>query len=154
MRAVTAAVQGGAEGNIERIMDEIKHAVEKAEKTGKNGSALIEEAVNENMKLVIENILNRSQVTKELVEEGKLEIVSAKYFLDTGEVKLVDTVNATSLANSTALAGVMTPAKGIVGHSGAILAMTGILSCIAIASVLQRIRKRGKRDNKVAETRV
>ena len=106
--AVTAAVQGGAEGNIGCIMEEIEPALETAKGTGKNGTELIEETVNENIKLVIKNILNRSSVTKGLVDDGKLTIVGAKYFLDTGEVELLEGIP--SLPESPTL-GELTPSS-------------------------------------------
>jgi carbonic anhydrase len=96
--AVTAAVEGGAEGNIGIIMEEINPAVETARKTNKTGEELVEEAVDENMRLVIENILAKSPVTKELVDNGELTIVGAKYFFDTGEVKVVEERAAASTA--------------------------------------------------------
>lgn len=133
--AVTAAVQGGAEGNIESIMHEIEPALETAEKTNKTGTELIEETVNENLKLVIQNILDRSPVTKELVENGELEIVGAKYFLDTGEVKVIETVDAASLAEVATPAATPTPeASGFE----VILATTGIL---AVAYFVLRRRR-------------
>jgi len=41
------------------------------------------------VKLVIRNILKKSQITKELVEKGELKIMGAKYFLDSGEVEII-----------------------------------------------------------------
>ncbi len=96
--AVTAAVQGGAEGNIESIMDEIEPAVEAAEKTGKTEGELVDEAIDQNIDLVIESTLEGSPITKELVEEGKLVIVGAKYYLDTGEVEQLSWIDAAALA--------------------------------------------------------
>ena len=96
--AVTAAVQGGAEGNIESIMEEIKPAVLAAEKTGKTGDELVDEAIDLNIDLVIEKTLEDSPITKELVEEGNLVIVGAKYYLDTGKVELVSWIDAAALA--------------------------------------------------------
>ena len=90
--AVTAAVENVAEGNIGVILDEIKPAVDTAKDTGKEGKELIEEAVNENVKLVIQNTLVESPVVKELVEQGELKIIGAKYFLDSGEVELLEEV--------------------------------------------------------------
>ena len=99
--AVTAAVEGGAEGNIGIIMEEINPAVETARKTNKTGEELVEEAVDENMRLVIENILAKSPVTKELVDNGELTIVGAKYFFDTGEVKVVEVMPEGSISTLT-----------------------------------------------------
>ena len=90
--AVTAAVEGEAEGNIGTILDEIQPAVETANNTEKKGEELIEEAIDENIKLVIQNTLDGSPVVKELVEQGNLKIVGAKYFLDSGKVEIMEEV--------------------------------------------------------------
>ena len=88
--AVTAAVEGEAEGNIGSILEEIHPAVETAKGTEKEGEDLVEEAVDENVKLVIQNTLNQSTVVQGLFEEGNLKIVGAKYFLDSGKVELIE----------------------------------------------------------------
>ena len=101
--AVTATVQAVTsgeeckEGNICSIIEEIKPAVEEAEKTGKTGKELIEEAVNENVKLVTKKILQNSNVTRELVEKGELVIIGAKYYFDTGKVVKLFEVNKDNL---------------------------------------------------------
>jgi carbonic anhydrase len=96
--AVTAATEGGAEGNIESIMTEIEPAVEIARETELTGSELVEVAIDENVDLVIKNVLDRSPITKELVEEGKLVILGAKYSLETGEVAVLTRVDASNVA--------------------------------------------------------
>jgi len=96
--AVTAATQGGAEGNIESIMTEIEPAVEVARETNLTGSDLVEDAIDENVDLVIKNVLDRSPITKELVEDGKLVILGAKYSLETGEVAVLTKVDASNVA--------------------------------------------------------
>jgi len=96
--AVTAATEGGAEGNIESIMTEIEPAVEIARETNMTGSDLVEEAIDENVDLVIKNVLDRSPITRELVEEGELVILGAKYSLDTGEVAVLTRVDASNVA--------------------------------------------------------
>ena len=96
--AVTAATQGGAEGNIESIMIEIEPAIEIARETELTGSELVEVAIDENVDLVIKNVLDRSPITKELVEEGELVILGAKYSLETGEVAVLTRVDASNVA--------------------------------------------------------
>ena len=96
--AVTAATEGGAEGNIESIMTEIEPAVEVACETELTGSDLVEVAIDENVDLVIKNVLDRSPITKELVEEGELVILGAKYSLETGEVAVLTRVDASNVA--------------------------------------------------------
>jgi carbonic anhydrase len=96
--AVTAATEGGAEGNIESIMTEIEPAVEIARETNLTGSDLVEEAIDENVDLVIKNVLDRSPITRELVDEGELVILGAKYSLETGEVAVLMKVDASNVA--------------------------------------------------------
>lgn len=96
--AVTAATEGGAEGNIESIMTEIEPAVEIAMETNMTGSDLVEVAIDENIDLVIKNVLDRSPITRELVEEGELVIFGAKYSLETGEVAVLTKVDASNVA--------------------------------------------------------
>jgi len=88
--AVTAAVEGGAEGNIEHIMDMIEPAVETTSESGVTGPELVEITVNAHVKNTIKEILEKSPVTKELVEKGELQIIGAKYYIDTGEVKVIE----------------------------------------------------------------
>jgi carbonic anhydrase len=137
--AVTAAVEGGAEGNIESIMKEIEPAVETARKTNKTGTELVEEAVNDNVELVIQNILNRSPVTKELVEEGKLEIVAAKYFLDTGEVELIE-VTEPAEEKPTVLSTAVTPSTAATPSTPGFcaFAMAGVLGILMLLPRKQR----------------
>jgi len=96
--AVTAATEGGAEGNIGSIMIEIEPAVEMAREMNLTGSDLVEVAVDENIDLVIKNVLARSPITKELVEDGELVIFGAKYFLETGEVVVLTEIDASNVA--------------------------------------------------------
>jgi carbonic anhydrase len=83
--AVTAccALQGELAGNLGEIMKKIEPAASKAQKK-------VDEAIEENMKCVKECILRNSPVVKKFAEEGKVKIVLAKYFLETGEVKVLE----------------------------------------------------------------
>jgi carbonic anhydrase len=92
--AVTAAVeaQGEAEGNIGAIVKTIAPAVSLAEKEarGKDKAELVEAAIDLNIKLVCDSLVNQSKVIKHLVDEGKLKIIGAKYDLEDGKVRLLD----------------------------------------------------------------
>ncbi len=91
--AVTAAVaaKGKPEGNIGAIIKTIAPAVKQARKEykGSDTSALVETAIDDNVKLVVANLTKRSPVIKQMVNEGKLKIVAAKYDLDDGQVRLL-----------------------------------------------------------------
>lgn len=91
--AVTAAVdaKGKPEGNIGAIIKTIAPAVKQARKEykGTDKAALVETAIDDNVKLVSANLTGKSPVLKHLVHQGKLKIVAAKYDLDDGVVRLL-----------------------------------------------------------------
>lgn len=92
--AVTAAVdaKGTPKGNIGAIIKAIAPAVKRAriEAAGKDKAALVETAIDDNVRLVAENITKQSPVLHHLAKEGKLKIVAAKYDLDDGKVTLLE----------------------------------------------------------------
>ena len=82
--AVTACVEGGeAAGNIGYIVEQIKPAVESAQKLKGD---LLNNAIHENMSLIQHQIATAEPVLKELTEKGELKIVGAYYDLDEGTV--------------------------------------------------------------------
>jgi len=88
--AVKATVDGGeAPGSIGAIVEKIKPSVEKAKAAGATGDALYEKAADENIKATIAEI-EKSPIVEELVHEGHLKIVGAKYYLTSGEVKFTE----------------------------------------------------------------
>lgn len=92
--AVTAAVDNYGkvvEGNIGAIVRELQPAVKKAKAMRRNAdkAELVEECVTINAKQVAQKLTKRSKVLAELVKEGKVKIVSAKYDLDDGKVELI-----------------------------------------------------------------
>ncbi|MCX6708859.1 MAG: carbonic anhydrase [Candidatus Woesearchaeota archaeon] len=91
--AVSAALQGPAGGNIRSITDQIEPAVEIAKTKPGN---LLDNAIDENVKLGIKNILENSPITEEYVKEEKVTIIGAKYHLDTGKVEVIEIENDTA----------------------------------------------------------
>ncbi|WP_242848919.1 carbonic anhydrase [Syntrophomonas palmitatica] len=84
--AVKATVDGGeAPGSIGAIVEKIKPSADKAKAAGAKGDALYEKAADENILATIAEI-EKSPVVEELVKEGHLKIVGAKYHLTSGEV--------------------------------------------------------------------
>lgn len=80
--AVTAAVAGGDNGeNLNHLLSHITPAIA-ASKEG----ATVDEVALKNTKLSVEDLKNRSQIIKEAIDKGGLEIVPAYYYLDTGKV--------------------------------------------------------------------
>jgi len=91
--AVMAAVEvtGHEHGNIGAIVNIISPAVQmaKEETKGADKSQLIEAAVEMNVKLTAKSLVEHSQTIRSRVDSGKLKIVTAKYELDSGTVKLL-----------------------------------------------------------------
>jgi len=90
--AVTATVDanGKGEGNIGAIVKGIAPALKKVKKDKncdlKDKGKLVECVVDANAKMVAQNLTKQSKIIKEMVHEGKLKIVAAKYDLDDGKV--------------------------------------------------------------------
>ncbi len=88
--AVTAvALSHEVHGSIPQLVDNITPAVARAKAKGSNLSQddLVAHAVNENVWVSIEDLLNRSEATRSLIKAGSLRVVGAVYDLETGRVK-------------------------------------------------------------------
>lgn len=88
--AVTAVVTGAqVHGSIPGLVDNIVPAAKRAsERNPKlHGKELVPIAIRENVWVSIEDLLRRSPMTCELVQEGSLQIVGAMYDIETGEVE-------------------------------------------------------------------
>lgn len=84
--AVKAAVDGGeAPGSIGAIIEKIKPSVEKALAAGISGDELYARVEDENIKSVVAE-LKENPVIKHFMEDGKVTVVGAKYYLGPGEV--------------------------------------------------------------------
>ncbi len=82
--AVAAAVDGGdAPGHIQSIVDAIKPAVEEARSEQGN---LLDNSIDANVRRVVYAIRHSDPILKPEVEAGKLQVVGARYKLDSGEV--------------------------------------------------------------------
>lgn len=82
--AVSAAVEGGeAVGHLPDLIKAIQPAVDKAK--GMPGD-VIENAVRNNVDIVVQLLRTSQPVLAPLVKQGKLRIVGAVYSLDTGKV--------------------------------------------------------------------
>lgn len=78
--------------NLESLVKRIGPAVIKARDTGPAGdrAGLVYRAVRENVRSSAVSLLEESALLSGLVEEGRLEIVCAKYSLETGVVEFFD----------------------------------------------------------------
>jgi carbonic anhydrase len=89
--AVTAAVNhpDSDEGHISAIVKQIAPAAEKARATGKNGAALVEEATCHHLKSLKAALQRESRIIREALEQGRLDLVVAKYRLHSGKVDVL-----------------------------------------------------------------
>ena len=91
--AVTAAVnaKGKPEGNIGAIVKAIEPSAKKAKQLckGKTTEEIVECAVGLNARAVAADLTRKSKVLAEMLKEGKIKIVAAKYDLDDGKVTLL-----------------------------------------------------------------
>jgi carbonic anhydrase len=87
--AVTAAVEHPdlEEGHIGAIVRQIAPAAAQARQSGVNGAELIEAATDLHLQSLKETLWRQSQIIREAVDSGRLEIIVAKYFLDAGQVQ-------------------------------------------------------------------
>ncbi len=84
--AVKATVDGGeAPGSIVAIVDKIKPIYDSVKDTTTDTDDLYEICENENIEYNIAEI-EKSPIIKELKEENKIQVIGAKYDIDTGEV--------------------------------------------------------------------
>ena len=92
--AVKAACDGVQLGNITAMLDNIMPAVElsKSEVAGESNSSnneFVAKTVENNVKLTIERIKNKSDILKDMENTGEIAIVGGVYSLSTGRVQLI-----------------------------------------------------------------
>lgn len=86
--AVTAAVAGGhPAGHIGSLTKRIRPAVEQA---AASGGDVVDAAVTANVRLGVAKIRQCQPILAHLVAAGKLQVVGARYELESGEVRLLD----------------------------------------------------------------
>ncbi|MHB8126463.1 MAG: carbonic anhydrase [Desulfitobacteriaceae bacterium] len=82
--AVTAAVQGGEiPGSINAIVEKIKPAVDNAKSSGATGDDLVEKSADLNVQNALLDI-SKSPIITHAVEAKHLQLIGAKYDLDSG----------------------------------------------------------------------
>jgi carbonic anhydrase len=92
--AVKAACDGVELGNITAMLDNIMPAVRKSadEVEGEANSSnneFVAKTVENNVKLTIERIREKSQILKEMEDNGEIQIVGGVYSLHTGKVEML-----------------------------------------------------------------
>jgi carbonic anhydrase len=88
--AITATIAGGeASGHIGSLVAALNPAVEKAKKMG-GEDQLLNNSIDENVRMITHQLRSSKPLLSKLVEEGKLQIVGARYHLDSGRVDILE----------------------------------------------------------------
>ena len=92
--AVKAACDGVELGNITAMLDNIVPAVKESaldfdDDVNSSNKEFVAKTVENNVRLTIERIREKSEILKGLEDEGKIEIVGGVYSLQTGKVDLL-----------------------------------------------------------------
>jgi carbonic anhydrase len=88
--AVKATVDGEeAPGSIKCIIEKIKPAYEKVKNLSANKEDLYEKTIDENIKNSLSAIM-KSPIIQKLEAEKKVEVIAAKYHMETGEVTFAE----------------------------------------------------------------
>jgi len=92
--AVKAACDGVELGNITALLDNILPAVRKSAneiegETNSSNKEFVAKTVENNVKLTIQRIREKSPILKSLEDQGDISIVGAVYSLQSGEVNLL-----------------------------------------------------------------
>jgi carbonic anhydrase len=92
--AVKGAIDGVELGNLTATLGNIRPAIDalsdyEGEKTSKNAE-FVHLVAEENVRRTMADILDQSEVLRDLVADGSLAVVGAMYDLDTGRVTMVE----------------------------------------------------------------
>lgn len=90
--AIKGACAGVELGQLTGLLDKVKPAIEIAKKKTVHDSGspeFVEEVAYENVLYHLNDILKRSPILKEMLDEGKIGIAAGMYNLETGEVKFI-----------------------------------------------------------------
>ena len=92
--AVKAAVDGVELGNITAMLQNIMPAVKKASTevdgdTSSSNKVMVAKTVENNVKMTIERIREKSEILKEMEDNGEISIVGGVYSLHTGKVEML-----------------------------------------------------------------
>jgi carbonic anhydrase len=90
--AVKAACDDVELGNITHLLGNIKPAVKATETDGERSSkndSFVADVVENNVKLTMQRIREKSPILKEMEENGEIKIVGGVYSISTGKVSLL-----------------------------------------------------------------
>lgn len=93
--AVKGAIDNVELGNLTSMLSNIRPAIEansdyQGDKSSKNPE-FVHLVAEENVRITVRDILEKSEVLRSLVDDGALKIVGAMYDLDSGAVTMVET---------------------------------------------------------------
>ncbi len=90
--AVKAACDDVKLGNITHLLSNIKPAVEGTKEDGERNSSnpeFIAKVIENNVKMTIERIREKSEILKEMEDNGEIKIVGGIYSIGTGAITLI-----------------------------------------------------------------
>ncbi|QGG48308.1 carbonic anhydrase [Heliorestis convoluta] len=83
------AIENPEASPMTTLLSLIQPSVQKAQSEGVQEDLLYEASINKNIETVVGKLLNNTTL-RPFVDQGKVEIVGAKYLLETGEVRFFD----------------------------------------------------------------
>lgn len=86
----TLETNGKPEGNIGAILKKIMPAVKTAKRAHKGPDETLDIAVHENIRNTYNDIMKNSKIIRHLVDEGKLQVMGAEYYLASGKAEPID----------------------------------------------------------------
>ncbi len=90
--AVKAACDDVKLGNITHLLSNIKPAVEGTKEDGERNSSnpeFVAKVIENNVKMTIERIREKSEILKEMEDNGEIKIVGGVYSIGTGAITLI-----------------------------------------------------------------
>jgi carbonic anhydrase len=88
--AVTAAIAHGGEahGNIGRLLGKIQPAIDRAKQLNTPPEAMVEKVTDLHLEELSQQVFQESEIIHQAVTQGRLRLVTAKYQMNSGEVKI------------------------------------------------------------------
>jgi carbonic anhydrase len=88
--ALTVVINGGeVPGHLDSLVNYIQPAVDEAKAVG-NEEQLLNNSINNNVKNIVEELNTSQPILSEVVKEGELKVVGARYHLDSGIVEILE----------------------------------------------------------------
>lgn len=90
--AITAACQHVEMGNITALLNKVKPAIDKVTPTVDDitSDISVQKVADENVKVAINEIRNKSEILAEMEKNGEIKIVGGMYNLENGKVEFFD----------------------------------------------------------------